>query len=272
MVLVGEEWHGGPDVVLVNVRKRWSPDIPIRELVAGVRAEGGATFVAHPWSKVARPMEELFDAKVDGLEVVNGVIRARAHIVRKAVAGEKSLLGVIDYKYGPHVNALTLIPARFAETPAGVVEAIRTRRTRVLYAVPGKAMTGEQWASATLGTSGAFAGLRTLLETPLKRRLEWFLVLALFPALWWVATRKAPRRRMGARVALPLFFVCCAIELAIPAALSWQFRAAFGSAPVLLLLAIAALVAVPLIAATHSLSEGGCIRDERRAAGAGGEA
>jgi len=260
LILVGEEWHGSPDVVLVHVRRFWNPkemqpdETRLEQTVAGVRAEGGASFLAHPWSKVLpKTVDDIFEAGVDGMEVVNGVIRARDHLVRKAVRSRKAMVGVIDYKFGPHVNALTLLPAKLARTPRGVVEAIATRQTRVVYAVPGEAMTGEQWHTATLGTSGAVRGMRTLLETPLRRRAAWYPWLALVSGLWWLATRRRPR--MGRRAARVVFGACCAIELLLPVAIAWPVRAAIGTIPVFYLVATAAFVAVPLLAATHALAD-----------------
>ena len=63
--------------------------------------------------------------------------------------------------------------------------------------------------------------------------------------------RKEPLGRRGARI---LLLVCCAVELVLPLGLSWQVREILGTVPVIVLLGAAAVVAVPLLAATHALA------------------
>ncbi|MHC4930975.1 MAG: PHP domain-containing protein [Planctomycetota bacterium] len=256
LVMVGEEWHAAPDLVLINIKRTWpGADLTIEEAVPRIIEEGGAVYVGHPWSKLERPLDELFDAGVDGIEVVNGVIHGGKTLINSSRRKGKGLIGVIDYKFGPHVNALTLVPAASATSARGVIEALRQRRTRVLYAVPGGAVTHAQWEANPLGNSGAVVGLRTLLEVPHLRRVIWFGWLAGFVLLWWVATRESRERKpISRRLATILFIVCCAIEFALPAGLSWQVRESFGPIPVNLLLVVAAGVALPLLVCTDALS------------------
>lgn len=289
LVLVGEEWHGSPDLVLLNVKRAWRPrQMPIHpqnvkekieEVVDGVQGEGGAVFLAHPWSKIPETvtLEDVLEAGVDGIEIVNGVIHGGTQRIRLAREYEKALVGVIDYKYGPHVNALTLLPAATVLTrsgepsAAGVVRALRNAQTKVLYAVPGGARTGAEYAAADLGVTGAMAGLRTLQETPLRRRAVWFGWLAGIAILWWLAQmehdflwravfRRERKRRegVGVRGARILFVACCVAEYVLAGGLGWQVREAVAL-PVPVLLAIAAAVAVPLLASSVVLS-----RAERR--------
>jgi hypothetical protein len=256
-VTVGEEWHGSPDLVCVNITHSWRPrDLSLEETVAGVQQAGGAVFLAHPWSKrKERTLEDLFRAGVDGVEIVNGVVHGGSAVVSSATAAERALLGVIDYKYGPHVNAVTLIPERLAGSPRGVVTAIRKRQTRVVYAIPGGATTGAAY-EAELGTLELRSGLHTLTVTPHGRRAVWFAWLAAVVLLWAVTTRRpvpARGRPLGARTARTIFLVCVVIEFALPAALSWQIREAFGTLPMPFLLGTAALVAIPMLLATIAL-------------------
>ena len=91
-------------------------NIEYQDIIAGVHEDGGALIVAHPWSKLKRPLAGVLDQGVDGVEVVNGVIHGGRHVVeaalgdRSAPAMRKALIGSLDYKLGPHVNAVTLIP------------------------------------------------------------------------------------------------------------------------------------------------------------------
>ncbi|MHC4547335.1 MAG: PHP domain-containing protein [Planctomycetota bacterium] len=266
LVLVGEEWHAHPDLVLLHVRRaRKAHELPLPELrqtVAEVQQEGGAVILAHPWDKLSpRTLDEVMGAGVDGVEVVNGVIHGGVTVIRAAQQHQKALVGVIDYKYGPHVNALTLLEARRAETPRGIVEALRKRETIVLFAVPGGTVTGAAYKATQLGVTGAVAGLRSLLETPRPRRGVWLAWLAGIALLWWLSHREPKggvRRRLGRRAARILFLACCLVEYVLPAGVSWEVRAAVGTVPVAVLLGAAAIVALPLLAATHVLA-----REER---------
>jgi predicted metal-dependent phosphoesterase TrpH len=262
LVLVGEEWHVHPDLVLVNVKRAREAhhlaDDELKATVADVKREGGLAFVAHPWAKLdPRTLDAMLAGGVDGVEVVNGVIHGGSLVIEAARRHKKAMVGVIDYKYGPHVNAVTLLKASRARTAAGVVAAIRERDTRVLYAVPGGTTTGAAYEAADLGVTGAAAGLRALIETPRSRRATWLVWLALIAGLWWLTTREpeggAPKS-MSRGQARVLFVVCCVIELAVPAGASWEVRGTVGTIPVGLLLCIAAVVAVPLLAAAHTLA------------------
>ncbi|MHC4222752.1 MAG: PHP domain-containing protein, partial [Planctomycetota bacterium] len=249
LVMVGEEWHAAPDLVLIHVKRPWrGGDLTVDEAIPKIIAEGGAVYVAHPWSKLDRPLNEMFDAGANGIEVVNGVIHGGKTLINSAQRKHKGLIGVIDYKFGPHVNALTLFPAASAASARGVVEALLERRTRVLYAVPGGAVTHAEWEANPLGTSGVVVGLRTLLEVPHRRRVVWFGWLAACMLLWWLATRESRKRKpISRRPATILFIACCVIEFALPAGLSWQVRESLGPISVNLLLVVAAGVALPLL-------------------------
>ncbi len=254
LVLIGEEWHGHPDIVLVNAKQDWKPGNPaLPELVQRVREQGGASFLAHPWAKLPGTLDESLVDGLDGVEIVNGVIHGGTLVRDAAKKHEKCLLGTTDYKYGPHVNVITLLPAEAAKSPANVVRALRHRHTRILYAVPGGAVTGEVWKARRLGLTSAQAGLRSLCETPRQRRLVWFGWLALTAALWRVSTWKkvaAPARLRGPRL---LFFGSAIVLLALPLALGWQFRERFGTVAIPVLLAMASVAIVPLLATSHML-------------------
>jgi hypothetical protein len=263
LVLVGEEWHVHPDLVLVNVNKARKAyrllDDDLKETVADVKREGGLVLVAHPWAKLdPRTLDMMLAADVDGAEIVNGVIHGGSLVVEAARRHKKALVGVIDYKYGPHVNAVTLIRMNRARTAVGVVAAVRERDTMVLYAVPGGTTTGAAYEAADLGVTGAAAGLRALFETPRPRRATWLVWLAAIAGLWWLTVREPKGgggRAMSRHLARVMFVVCCLIEFALPVGTSWEVRAIVGTIPVVALLAIAAAVAVPLLAAAHTLAQ-----------------
>lgn len=266
LVLVGEEWHGHPDLVLVNVARSWDPDeFPADErivrTVRGVREQHGAVFIAHPWAKLDLRLEDALRAGVDGVEAVNGIIHGGDLVLTAARREQKALLGVLDYKFGPHVSALTLIRAIDATSPRAVVGAIRDRRTIVLYAIPGGPISGAGWDAAYYpGLAGAMAGLRSLAEVPWRRRLVWVGWIWGVFLLWWVSGSGAGAREggigkpLGAAGARTVLIVCCVIEFVLPAGLSWQVRALVGPIPLRLLLGAAAVVAVPLLAASRILS------------------
>ena len=260
LVTVGEEWHGSPDVLLVNVKRSWptKPRLTVAALSAGVRAEGGATFVAHPWDKIPpdRSLDELLDDGLDGMEIVNGVIYGGRGRVELARSRKKALLGVLDYKFGPHVNAVTLIDAEFARSPQGVVQALRQGDTHVLYAVPGGTMSGEEWKAAELGITGAAAGFRSLLESGRLRRVTWYFWLVVATILWWITSRDRPQgtgKPASVRVARFIFIGCGFAMMMVPLGVSWQVRESIGTIPIFLLLITAVVLAVPLLATCHVL-------------------
>ena len=262
LVLVGEEWHVHPDLVLVNVKRARTAhrleDAALQQTVADVRREGGLVFVAHPWAKLEpRTLDMMLRSGVDGCEIVNGVIHGGSLVIEAARRHKKALVGVIDYKYGPHVNAVTLLRASRAQTGVGVVAAVRERDTKVLYAVPGGTTTGAAYEAADLGVTGAAVGLRALFETPRPRRATWLVWLAIVVLLWWLTVREPKsdvRRPLSRRQARVMFLACCLIEFVLPAGASWEVREVVGAVPVAALLGIAAVVAVPLLAAAHTLA------------------
>jgi hypothetical protein len=271
VVVVGNEWHGQPDIVFVNTTHEPAlppeppKDLPreerhahrlrhLKELAERIHAEGGALFLAHPWSKVPgmMTMEEIFAAGLDGVEVVNGVIHGGDARIRAALDAKTSLFGVIDYKFGPHVNAITLLDAGLARTPAGVAEAVRSGRKLVLYAIPGGPRSAEEWKAARVGLRPAQEGLQSLLEAPLPRRAVWFAWGVLLLLVWWVATRR--EEGLGKHAGRALFALCAAAELLLLLLLWSEVRLVVGTVPVPLLLVAHAVVAVPLLAASHSLA------------------
>ncbi|MCK6461184.1 MAG: hypothetical protein L6Q95_14980, partial [Planctomycetes bacterium] len=271
LVVVGNEWHGQPDIVFVNTTHEPAlppeppKDLPkeerhaqrlrhLAELAARIHAENGALFLAHPWSKVPGTMtlEEIFAAGLDGVEVVNGVIHGGDARIRAALDAKTSLFGVIDYKFGPHVTAITLLEERLARTPEGVATAVREGRKLVLYAIPGRPRSAEEWKAAQVGLRGALEGLDSLLEAPRGRRAVWFAWGALLLALWWLATRR--EQGLGRNAGRMLFAACAALELLLLLFLWSEVRKAVGTVPVPLLLVAHAVIAIPLLAASHSLA------------------
>lgn len=258
LVLCGEEWHGGPDVVLVNIHHTWDPDdgTDLAALAEGVKARGGATILAHPWSKLPDEMslDEALASHVDGVEIVNGVIHGGRNVEEAARRRDTTLIGTMDFKFGPHVNAVTLIPQKDADTPAGVVRAIREGETMVVYAIPGDAVTGAAWEAGRPGMAATVAGFRTLFSTRRARRAVWFGWLALVAVLWRIATIDRGRRAMRPAVARLVFIISAAAMLATPAGLGWEVREWTGPMPVPVLLGIAAFFAVPLLASSEVLA------------------
>lgn len=271
LVVVGNEWHGQPDIVFVNTTHE--PTLPpeppkdlskeerhaqrlryLAELAQRIHAEGGALFLAHPWSKVpgAMTLEEIFRAGLDGVEVVNGVIHGGDARIRAALDAKTSLFGVIDYKFGPHVTAMTLLEERLARTPEGVVKAVREGRKLVLYAIPGGPLSAEEWKAGQVGLRGALAGLDSLREAPRARRAVWFAWGAGLLALWWLATRR--EEGLGRNTGRILFVACAAAQLLLLLLLWSEVRKTVGAVPVPVLLAAHAVIAVPLLAASHSLA------------------
>jgi hypothetical protein len=271
LVVVGNEWHGQPDIVFVNTTHEPAlppeppADLPkeerhahrlryLADLATRIHAEDGALFLAHPWSKVpgAMTLEEIFAAGLDGVEVVNGVIHGGDGRIRAALDAKKSLFGVIDYKYGPHVTAITLLEERLARTPEGVAKAVREGRKLVLYAIPGGQRSPEEWRAARVGLRPALEGLDSLREAPRERRAVWFAWGLLGLVLWWLATRT--EKGLGKAAGRVVFAACAAAELGLMLFLWSEVRFAVGTVPVPILLVAHAVIAVPLLAASHSLA------------------
>jgi predicted metal-dependent phosphoesterase TrpH len=256
LVLCGEEWHGRPDVVLVNIQRPWSPALDLAELAERVEAEGGATILAHPWSKLPGDMslDDALAQGIDAVEIVNGVIHGGRNVQEAAKRRGKTLVGTLDYKFGPHVNVVTLIPQTAVHSPAGVVKAIRNGKTKVVYAIPGDAVTGAAWEAGRPGMAATVAGFRTLFSVRRARRAVWFGWLALVAVLWRIATIDRGRRAMRPSVARVVFIVCTVAMFVTPAGLGWQVREWTGPIPVPVLLGIAAFFAVPLLASSEVLA------------------
>lgn len=253
-VVVGEEYHGNPHILLVHVGREYDPArIGRAEMLASVRNEGGAAIVAHPWSHRSEPLDTVLALPLDGVELVNEAITGGEEVKQAALRAKRALVGTLDYKFGPHVTALTLLPASAAATAEGIVQAIRERRTSLLYAVPGGAATGVSYHADTLGVREVLALVQSLYETPRMRRASWIAWIALFAILWRLATRveTPPARTLPWRL---LFLLGCVLELGLLSLHSWQVRRAIGTVPMLWALLAHAVVAVPLLAATHKLS------------------
>jgi len=260
LVLTGEELTTSPPLLLVNAGLSAPGETvpPLESLAAQVHAAGGALILEHPWDHVPadRSLEDLLGAGIDGMEIVNGVIHGGRRRLETARAQQRALVGAFDVRYGPHVNAVTLLPQELAATPEGVVTALRRGDTRVLYAVPGGVMSGEEWKAAELGITGAAAGFEALRECPRSRRAIWYVWIGGAAFLWWMTTRPRGEVRggLGPRAARVLFGVCAALELVLPVAVHWEVRALIGTIPMWLLLGLAGMLAVPLLAATHALA------------------
>jgi len=257
-VIVGQEWRARPDLVLVNVDRLWDMSDDERAiLVAGVRKGGGATFVAHPWSRMeGKTLTSVLAEKIDGVELVNGVINGGREVIDAAQEREPpyAMLGVTDPKFGPHLNAVTLIPSKYADTPRGVVEALRRGLTEVLYAVPGGTVTSRERAANPLRTLGVLPALYSLGEVPLGRRVVWVITIVLMLSMWWISTRGAHRARLRRHWAFLMFVGSGIVLLGAPLAMSWELRAAVGPVPVPVLLICVAPFAVTLLASAHNLA------------------
>lgn len=256
-VIVGQEWTAYPDLVLVNVKELWTArDAERAVVVAGVRKAGGATFVAHPWDRMKNTsLQEVFTTGVDGAELVNGVIDGGREVVEAALAAQprRALLGVTDPKFGPHLNAVTLVPRTHAGSPRAVVQALREGLTEVLYAVPGGTVSSRERAANPLRTFGVLPALHSLQEAPFGRRVVWVVTIALMLGLWWISTHSAKRPRVPKRWARLMFTASGLALLGSPLLMSWELRAAVGPVPVPLLLVGVAPFAVILLASAHNL-------------------
>lgn len=256
LVLPGQEYQGDAHVVLLGSTRDLRPrpgDLAF--VLEEVRRAGGAAILAHPWYgiRLPHPLERMLEMQIDGVEVVNRAVQGGMRTIAAAERTKRALVGSLDYKYGPHVTSVTLLPERMAGSLAGVVQALRERRTRALFAIPGGTMAATSYDTRPLWLNGARDGLRSLLETPRPRRLVWIATLAVFAALWTLATRRRERpERPGLWRAL---FVGCALaELALLAPLSWQVRAAIGTVPVDVLVGLGAILAIPLLASAHNVA------------------
>jgi hypothetical protein len=256
LVVPGQEYQGDAHVVLLGARRDLRPrpgDLAF--VLEEVRESGGGAILAHPWYgiRLPHPLERMLEMQIDGVEVVNRAVQGGMHALNAAKRANRALVGALDYKYGPHVTSVTLLPERMAGSLSGVVQALRERKTRVLFAVPGGTMAATSYDTRPLWLHGARDGVRSLLETPRPRRLVWIATLALFVGLWALATRRrAPTARTGLWRAL--FLAAALLELALLAPLSWQVRAAVGTVPVDVLVGLGALFAVPLLASAHNLA------------------
>jgi len=254
VVLVGSEWTGDPDLVLVHVTRPHSVSLPFASVIADVEREGGCAFVAHPWSDHSRPLEEVLAGGAAGAELVNAHIHGGAAVTEPCRRLGKAQLGVLDYKFGPHVTALTLLPADAAGSASGVVAAIRRRLARILYAVPGGTLSSASYGAGMVESSGTWAGVRWLLETRRSRRGVWFVTLAMLALLWRIGARRSPGKAIGVRAARAMLLGSALLLAGTMAGLSWQVRARFGPIPVEAVLGIATLLALPLLAATIRLA------------------
>lgn len=255
VVIPGEEYHGHPHLVFLNVRRTHLPTHePMAEAVRAVHEGGGAVILAHPWSKRDRtPLDEVLRQGMDAVEIVNEMVHGGMQVIEAARRTSKSLVAVIDYKAGPNAQAMTLIPRALAATAEGVVRAIRERRTSSIYAKPGGSRTGAAYEADSFGIWSLRAALRALYETPRLRRATWVAWLAGVAVLWHLATRRRDRPATTGKWKV-LFIVCCLAQGLVMSALSWQVREAIGPIPVPILLAIATVFAVPLLAASHKLA------------------
>jgi len=260
-VIVGQELSIRPDVVLVNVDRARAPgDAGLGEVARSVRAAGGATFIAHPWSRAGEPLGESLDKGVDGVEIVNGVIHGGQEVVdaaRRLEGRKKALVGVADQKFGPHLKAVTLIPRDFAKSPRGVVEALRRGTTEVLYAVPGGTMSAAEYHAGDfkhLQTVGVLPALRALLSAPRLRRTIWLGSLLLMLTLWWLSIAPVKRPQLRRGLARLLFWSTGLVLVLSPFLLHWQVRAAIGVVPAPWIAFGSAPLAVVLLACSHNLA------------------
>jgi len=257
-VIVGQHWRAHPDLVFVNVDRLWEGgDADRAHVIDGVRKMGGASFVAHPWDRMdGTTLREVLAVGADGAELVNGVIDGGREVVEAVHASEppRALLGVTDPKFGPHLNAVTLIPRTLAGSPRAVATAIRKGLTEVLYAVPGGTVSSRERAANPLRSSGVLPALYSLGEVRLGRRAVWLATIAFMLGLWWISTHKVTRPRLRKAWARVLFWFSGLVLLASPLLLSWQLRAAIGPIPVPVVLLSVAPFAVTLLASAHHLA------------------
>lgn len=257
-LIVGEELRLERDLVLLNIAQPYPhEDEPlIKDVAAQIEERGGATFLAHPWSRGRRPIAKDLANGVHGTELVNGVIHGGQAVIVAARHGglSKALLGTTALKFGPHLNALTLIPRQAARSARGVVAAIRAGRTEVLYAVPGGTVSVQAYEANQLQAAGILPVFRSLLETPRSRRAVWLISIVLVFSLWClsVATVKTPQ--LPSRLASFLLCGSGLLLLLMPLAMHWKFRALVGPIPINALIFCSAPLALIVLAATHNLS------------------
>ncbi|MHC4450457.1 MAG: PHP domain-containing protein [Planctomycetota bacterium] len=259
-VIVGEELSIRPDLILLNVERVHHPDGAEMGVVAEeVRAAGGATFIAHPWSRLNEPIGKALERGIEGVEIVNGVIHGGQEVVDAArrFGRTKALLGVTDHKFGPHLNAVTLVPRALARTPRGVCVALQKGMTEVLYAVPGGTVSAEEYHAAEfkqLKTVGLVPALNTLLETSRMRRTIWVGTLLLIFTLWWLSITPVKRPQLRRGVARIFFWSAGLLLIVSPLALQWEVRAALGPIPVPWIVFGAAPLALVVLACAHNLA------------------
>jgi len=259
-VIVGQELSIRPDLILLHVDRVRDPAASeVEEVARSVRAGGGATFVAHPWSRLDEPLGKTLERGVDGAEIVNGVIHGGQGVIDAArrFGRSKALVGVTDLKFGPHLNVVTLIPRNLAGSPRGVALALRKGVTEVLYAVPGGAVSAAEYHAGEfkqLKTVGVLPALRSLLETTRARRTVWLGTLLLILALWWLSITPVRRPQLPRGFARLAFWASGLLLILSPFALHWEVRAVLGPVPAPWLAFASAPIALVVLACSHNLA------------------
>ena len=113
-------------------------------------------------------------------------------------------------------------------------------------------MTGAAWDSQPHWFVGAIDALQSFYAAPRPRRFVWFGWIVFGTLVWWLGTRGGePPQTTGRWRAI--FIICVVLMLSSLGTLSWQVRSV-AVVPVNFVLLFCAVVAVPLIAASHNLS------------------
>lgn len=255
-VLVGQEWRGRPNLIIVNTDRLWGlADEDRAEVIAEIRAHGGATFIAQPWRRMDEPLADAFERGADGVEFVNSAYRAGQSVIDAAKFAQppRALIASVDPRFvGPHLNAVTLIPRESAGSPRRVAAALRSGRTEIIYSVSSAMSTLERHANP-LEQVGILPALRTLRATPRPRRAVWAATIGAMMVLWWISVTGAKNPRFSRGVTRTVFWASGIFVWLPLAGVLWQVRAAIGPIPIPVLLTVSVPFAMVLLATSHHL-------------------
>lgn len=139
MVVIGEEiTRRDLHLLALGVDQSVDPRMPAKDIVAAIHANGGVAIAAHPTRRFRPAVEPICD-DLDGIEVVHplayrsssviGPWSDIAELARGDCGRGKAMLGNSDYHAGSVLGVVRTFVFVREPTEAGVIEAIRERRT-----------------------------------------------------------------------------------------------------------------------------------------------
>lgn len=139
IVVIGEEiTRRDLHLLALGVGRSVDARVPAKDLVAAIHAQGGVAIAAHPTRRFRPAVEPICD-DLDGIEVVHplayrsssviGPWSDIAELARGDCGVDKAMLGNSDYHAGSVLGVVRTYVFVREPTEAGVIEAIRDRRT-----------------------------------------------------------------------------------------------------------------------------------------------